>query len=53
MRGVYLELGEELRGSDIELTYSFHRLLTSDVLFWVAVIGCSKRERSELKGKIK
>ncbi|MCR5618636.1 MAG: HD domain-containing protein [Lachnospiraceae bacterium] len=36
---MYLEIGEELRGSEIELTYTFHRLLTSDVLFWVAAIG--------------
>lgn len=36
---MYMGIGEELRGSEIELTYTFHRLLTSDVLFWVAVVG--------------
>ncbi|MBO4882284.1 MAG: HD-GYP domain-containing protein [Lachnospiraceae bacterium] len=36
---MYLAIGEELRGSEIELTYTFHRLLTSDVFFWVAVVG--------------
>ena len=36
---MYMGIGEELRGSEIELTYTFHRLLTSDVLFWAAVVG--------------
>ena len=36
---MYIEIGKDLTGSEIILSYTFHRLLTSDVFFWIAAIG--------------
>jgi HD-GYP domain-containing protein (c-di-GMP phosphodiesterase class II) len=34
---LYVEVGESIEESSLELDYTFHRLLTSDVLFWVSL----------------
>jgi putative nucleotidyltransferase with HDIG domain len=36
---MYLPIGENLEDCSIELEYTFHRLLSSEPLFWVAVLG--------------
>ena len=38
---LYTEIGAGLDGSSLELEYSFHRLVTSDPLFWISVAGFS------------
>ena len=36
---MYLAIGEDLEDCVLELEYTFHRLLSSEPLFWVAVLG--------------
>ncbi|MBR2796455.1 MAG: HD domain-containing protein [Clostridia bacterium] len=38
---IYVPVGRGLEGSTLELNYRFNRVLTSDPLFWVAVVGLS------------
>ncbi len=34
---LYVAIGDDIEGSEIELDYRFHRVLTSEPLFWVAM----------------
>lgn len=36
---MYLEIGENLEDCCLDLGYTFHRLLSAEPLFWVAVLG--------------
>ena len=36
---MYVEIGESIEGSTIELEYTFNRLLTSEPLFWISIAG--------------
>ena len=36
---MYLPIGESLDGSVLELDYVFHRVLTSEPLFWISLVG--------------
>ena len=36
---LYTAIGEDISDSTLELDYTFHRLLTSEPLFWVSMIG--------------
>ncbi len=36
---MYLAIGENLADSTFELNYTFHRLLTSEPLFWISITG--------------
>ena len=36
---MYLEIGGNLEDCSLELVYTFHRLLSSEPLFWVAMLG--------------
>ena len=36
---LYTAIGEDISDSTLELEYTFHRLLRSEPLFWVAVLG--------------
>ena len=36
---MYLPIGGDLGGSSLEMDYTFHRLLTSEPLFWIALGG--------------
>ena len=36
---VYVPVGETLEGSSLELQYTFHRYLTGEPLFWIALVG--------------
>ena len=36
---MYVEIGQSIEDSTLELEYTFHRLLTSDVLFWISGVG--------------
>ena len=36
---MYVEIGQSIEDSKLEIEYTFHRLLTKDVLFWVSVVG--------------
>ena len=36
---MYVEIGESVEDSTLELEYSFRRLLTSEPLFWIALVG--------------
>lgn len=36
---MYVANGDSIEGSTIEMEYSFHRLLTSEPLFWVSIIA--------------
>ena len=36
---MYVAMGEDIDESLLELSYTFHRLLTSETLFWVAAVG--------------
>ena len=35
---MYIPIGEDIDGSSLEIEYTFHRLLTSEPLFWVSVV---------------
>ncbi len=36
---LYAPIGEDISGSTLELEYTFHRLLRSEPLFWISLIG--------------
>ena len=36
---MYVEMGHDIESSAITLTYTFNRLFTSDVFFWISVAG--------------
>ncbi|MCR5476366.1 MAG: HD domain-containing protein [Lachnospiraceae bacterium] len=36
---LYAAIGEDIDGWELELTYRYHRQITADALFWVAVAG--------------
>ncbi len=36
---LYTKIGEDIDESTLELTYTFHRLLTSEPLFWISLAG--------------
>ena len=36
---MYVAIGKNIEGSKLDLEYTFHRLLTSEPLFWLAMIG--------------
>ncbi len=36
---LYVEIGDNINDSVLEISYTFHRLLTSEPLFWIAVTG--------------
>ena len=36
---MYVEMGHDIESSSITLTYTFNRLFTSDVFFWISVSG--------------
>ena len=36
---IYMPVGKDLEGSVLELSYQFNRVLSSDPLFWVAVVS--------------
>jgi HD-GYP domain-containing protein (c-di-GMP phosphodiesterase class II) len=36
---MYIAIGEDIGESSLELDYMFHRLLTSEPLFWVSLVG--------------
>ena len=36
---MYVEMGQSIEDSTLEIEYTFHRLLTSDTLFWISVVG--------------
>ncbi|MBR0089281.1 MAG: hypothetical protein IJP94_05500, partial [Clostridia bacterium] len=36
---LYTAIGESIENSTLEINYTFHRLLTSEPLFWIALIG--------------
>lgn len=36
---MYVEIGQSIEDSTLEIEYTFNRLLTSDVLFWLSGIG--------------
>ena len=35
---MYVEMGRTIEDSSLELEYSFHRLLTSEPLFWISIV---------------
>lgn len=36
---MYVEMGQSIEGSSLEIEYTFHRLLKTDTLFWISIIG--------------
>ena len=36
---MYVEMGESIEDSSLEIEYTFHRVLGSETLFWIAVVG--------------
>ena len=36
---IYVPMGESLEGAELVLDYSFHRLITSEPIFWISIVA--------------